>query len=597
MSSAKSDTRFTTGIVTVLVACFLLFTTSALFAQSLGFGTISGVVRDSTGALVSGATVVVENTAKGIRREMESNTDGLFNATALVPASGYTVKVSKAGFADYVAKGIVVNVGGTVSLTAALKVGSAGTSVEVTGELPLVDTTKTQTSSVVGERQIMDLPINGRRVDSFVLLTPGVASDGSFGLIAFRGNAGGNNFLTDGNDTTNSFYDENAGRTRTYNISQDAVQEFQVVSSNFLAEYGKASGGVINTVTKSGSNNFHGSAFEFWRNQDLSATDPTSGGVNPPEHRNQFGGSLGGPIVKNKLFFFGNVELQRRDAPIVSSNINNNTLFNTDGTVKAGQCNPAAATGPKPTQAQCDAATAYLTSRVSNQLIPRTMDVDLYFAKIDYRPSDKDSFSMSGNFLDFDSPNGIQTQLSLTSGDGIGNNANTTVKDRTARFSWTHIFTPSLLNEFRFGFFKDRQFDPASDSLIPNVNGAPTRAAFSLSGTQAVSNIGFANGYPRLNPSENRFQYADTLTYTRGRHNFKFGVDFDQVEDYVVRLANQFGTFSYSSLNAFAADYSGNAAGAKNWNSYSQAFGNPVVDTNVNEFSAFAQDEWRVTRS
>jgi hypothetical protein len=222
------------------------------------------------------------------------------------------------------------------------------------------------------------------------------------------------------------------------------------------------------------------------------------------------------------------------------------------------------------------------------------MNVDLYFAKLDYRPTEKDSFSMSGNVLDFDSPNGIQTQLSLTSGDGIGNNAETTVKDRTARFSWTHILTPNMLNEFRFGFFKDRQFDPASPSLIPSVNGVPTKAAFSISGGQNVSNIGYANGYPRLNPSENRFQYADTLTYTMGRHNLKFGIDYDQVEDYVVRLANQFGTFSYPSLNAFAIDFLQGATPTKNWSSYTQTFGNPTIDTNVKELSLFAQDEWRL---
>jgi hypothetical protein len=217
-----------------LIGLFLLALPS-LLAQGSGFGAISGVVRDASGSVVPGAKVVIENPSKGIRRDMESNGSGGFSAPALVPSPGYSVNVTKAGFAGYDVKEITVAVGETITLNPTLTVSSSATQVEVTAEAPIIDDTKTDVSTVVTTRQIMDLPINGRRVDSFVLLTPGVTSDGAFGLISFRGNPGGNSFLTDGNDTTNAFYDENAGRTRTYNIAQDAVQEFQVVSSNFLA--------------------------------------------------------------------------------------------------------------------------------------------------------------------------------------------------------------------------------------------------------------------------------------------------------------------------------------------------------------------------
>src|SRR5690606_3373811 len=143
-------------------------------------------------------------------------------------------------------------------------------------------------------------------LDSFVLLTPGVVSDGTFGVVSFRGIAGGNSFLTGGNDTTNDFYNENAGRTRiTTQISQDAVQEFEVRSSGYSAEFGRASGGVINTVTRSGGNEFHGTGYWFFRDRSLNARDPFAS-INPKEVRHQAGGSLGGPIKKNKLFFFFN---------------------------------------------------------------------------------------------------------------------------------------------------------------------------------------------------------------------------------------------------------------------------------------------------
>jgi hypothetical protein len=251
-----------------LALCSLLVVSTAVFGQNAsGTGGISGLVSDATGSVVPGAGVVVENQSKGIRREFSTTGGGVFSAPSLVPAGEYSVTVTKPGFATYQVKDIIVQVGETVSLRPQLQISSAATQVDVTSEPPVVNTSKTDVSQVVDSRQILDLPINGRRVDSFVLLTPGVTSDQSFGLLTFRGNPGGNTFLTDGIDTTNQFYDENAGRTRTYNISQDAVQEFQVISSNFLAEYGNASGGVVNTITRSGTNDFHGTAYWFFRNQ------------------------------------------------------------------------------------------------------------------------------------------------------------------------------------------------------------------------------------------------------------------------------------------------------------------------------------------
>ncbi len=568
-----------------LVLLFL-FTASSLFGQSsAGFGGISGVVQDASGAVVPNAKVVVENTSKAVRRELTTTASGAFSAPNLVPAAGYSVLISVPGFANYDVKNITVSVGETVTLSPVLGVAGSATQVEVTAVAPIIDDTKTDVSQVINSQQILDLPINGRRVDSFVLLSPGVTSDGAFGLIAFRGNPGGNTFLTDGNDTTNSFYDENAGRTRSYNISQDAVQEFQVVSSNFLAEYGHASGGVINTVTRSGSNELHGTAYWFFRNRTLNATDITAHGVNPPEWRHQAGVSIGGPVIKNKIFYFFNGELTRRSDPIVSSNLSNTSgLFDSNANYNpttAGKANCTASAS------QCSAAVSYLQSRISTQLLPRKVDVNLLFGKIDYHLNDQNTFSFSLNYLDFRSPNGIQTQLSLADGSALGNNADTNVFDRTGRISWTMVPTATAVNELRFGWFKDRQYDPASPSLLPSFGPV------SLS-VGSLSNVGYANGYPRLNPSEQRFEIGDSYSWSIGGHSIKFGATYDHVEDYVSRLANRFGTYSYSNLTNFALDFTGNTTGAKNYQSYSQTFGNPVVDTNLNELSFFVQDQWRI---
>jgi hypothetical protein len=606
----------------IFLLALLLVTAAPIFGQSAGFGSISGVVQDPTGAVIPGAKIIVENPSKGIRREMDSTSAGTFTAQALVPASGYQVSIAKDGFGKFEIKGITVLVGENVSLAPVLRVTGSASEVIVTGEAPIIDSTKTGGAAVVTSQQILDLPQNGRRVDVFVLTNPGVVADGTFGLLAFRGNPGGNAFLTDGNDTTNQYYNENAGRTRTYNISQDAVQEFQVVTSNFSAEYGKASGGVVNTVTRSGSNGIHGSAYEFFRNRTLNAVDGTTrtaanglfpNGINPPEWRHQAGLSIGGPIVKNKLFYFFNGELMRRNAPVVSSNIGagaGNNLFDGSANLLQGTTVVNGVTNYKPytwcvnhiAQAMCDAAGAYLKERVRPQLIDRKMDNNLLFGKIDFRPNEKDSFSFSANYLDFRSPNGIQTQLSLTNGNAIGNNADTNVFDRTARASWTRVVTPHLLNELRFGLFKDRQYDPASPSLVPEIDGNPFLSGLTVSG---VSNVGYATDYPRLNPSELRLSIADSVSWSVGKHTLKFGADVGYIRDYVDILRSKFGSFTYSA-NAVTGDPSGlgtaftNFAldftnGTKNYQSFNQARGTSIVNLVTKEYAFYATDEYRLT--
>ena len=574
----------------------MLCVCASLLAQNAaGTGGITGVVTDASGSAVPGAHVAVENESTGLRREMTTTGDGVFSAPSLVPAPGYKVTITQPGFASYEANNIRVEVGETVTLAPKLQVASATTQVEVVAEAPVVEATKTDVSQVVGTRQIQDLPINGRRVDSFVLLTPGVTTDGSFGLLSFRGNPAGNTFLTDGIDTTNQFYDENAGRTRTYNISQDAVQEFQVITSNFNAEYGNASGGVINTVTRSGANTIHGTAYWFFRNRTLNATDPEANGINPPEWRHQAGASIGGPIKKDKLFYFFNGELQRRNFPIVSTNTGNLSMFNTQGqyvgtgpTNGCGSPYTAASGGAHtPTAAQCAAAIAYIQGRVQPQLIPRTADVNLLFGKIDYQISERHRWTTEINYLDFRSPNGIQTQAAISSGAAIGGNANTNVFDRTVKSSLNSILSPETVNELRFGMFKDRQYDPASPSLLPSIG--PINLSLG-----SLSNLGYPTGYPRTLPSELRFEVSDTLSWTHGQHSMKFGVDYAHLEDYINQLSNRYGTYTYTTLSAFALDFSGNTP-LKDWSRYSQTFGNPIVDLNFNEISLFAQDEWHVT--
>ena len=571
-------------IIILLVLCSLTFCGSGLSQAVAGMGGISGVVRDQSGAVVPGAKVLVSNPSKGINRTLETNTAGVFSAPALVPDNGYMVVVDKEGFAKYEAKNLEVLVGQDVRLNVSLTVAGTANEVLVTGEVPLVEENKTGVSQVVNSDQIQELPINGRRVDSFVLLTPAVVSDGTFGLISFRGIAGGNSFLTDGNDTTNQYYNENSGRTRiSAQISQDAVQEFQVLSNGYSAEFGKSSGGVINTVTRSGTNSVHGTAYMFYRNQDFNALDRyATGGLKPDESRKQFGGSIGGPIKKDKLFYFFNTEIIRRDFPILSS-MTRPPLFDSTGKF-VGTC------GAPATADQCAAAIKFIQGRGVAQIIPRNADSNLFFLKLDYRPTERHSFSFSGNYLDWVSPHGIQTQAVLNNGEANGNNADSTVRTRYGRASWTFIPTATMVNEFRFGYFKDRLYDDFSTDLVPQETG---RIVLSVGGQSNLSSS--ADGYPRLNPTEQRFQFADNLTWTKNKHTLKMGVDFVDTSDSQSSLRSGNGSYNYSTVTAFARDFTGNPEGGKRWNSYSQRFGNPALSTWIRDYSFYVQDQYKVT--
>lgn len=546
------------------------------FAQSVaGLGGISGTVSDASGARIPEAEIVVRNAESGVRRALTTNAAGVFTAGSLVPADGYVVTVTKQGFSRTEAKAVLVQVGQLVDIKFTLTVASSSTTVEVNTDAPTVDTAKTGVSQVVDQAQILNLPINGRRVDSFVLLTPGVTNDGNFGALTFRGVPGGNAFLQDGNDSTQQYYNENAGRTRiSSNISQDTVQEFQVITGG-SAEFGRASGGVVNTVTKSGGNSVHGTAFWFFRNQNFNARDRYAA-FRADERRDQFGGSIGGPIKKDKLFYFFNTELTRRNFPLISSNTFQ-PLFSSTGTYVAA-CTASAV--------QCENARKFIDR--ANVIIPRRADQETLFGKFDYRLNDRNSFSASFNYLRWISPSGIQSAAVLNNGGAIGNNGLSTVRARNARLAWTSLVSNTVVNEFRFGWFKDRQADDVSSQYLPYTGFAGT---LTING---VSNLGTANYLPRVQPTEDRFQFADNLSVTWGRHLVKFGFDTAQTRDVIDQLLNGRGTYIYASVTNFALDLTDNLTGAKRWQSYSQTFGSPLSRVWTRDYNFFAQDQFRV---
>src|ERR1051325_2107832 len=306
------------GISVFALVCLLI--PISAFAQS-STGSISGTITDDSGAL-PGVTVTATNTATGASRTAVSNAVGAYQLGLLIPGN-YQVEAQLEGFQPVRREKVVVNIGTDVTLNFSMKVGVAET-LTVTAAAPLVESERTQVSSVVNETSIQNLPTNGRNFIDFVLTTPGVVRDVRAGDISFAGQRGTlNSLVIDGANNDNTFFGQSLGRTGSgrapYQFSQDAVKEFQVNTNSYSAEYGRAGGAVINVVTKSGTNEFHGSAFDFLRDRRYNANDYINTIQNPPRakgpyHFDQYGFSLGGPIVKDKHFFFANYDAQRNSA-------------------------------------------------------------------------------------------------------------------------------------------------------------------------------------------------------------------------------------------------------------------------------------------
>src|ERR1041385_4108990 len=315
--------RFSFGSLLIVLA----FALSAM-AQSTTTGAIGGTVMNPNKEVVPGATISVKNA--GTSKEDTATTDdsGRFKIPNLPPGE-YTVSVNSTGFAAFTQQKVIVEVGRETTLDIPLTIGPVSGTVQVTAEAPVLNTTQQDFSSNVNQTQISELPINGQRWSNFALLSPGTSPDGNFGLISFRGISGLlNNNTIDGGDNNQAFFSEERGRTRiNYVVSQRAIREFQVNTSNYSAEYGRAAGGVTNAVTKSGTNDFHGDAFFYDRDNRLGARNPLAfissinngvlsrDGIKPTDKRYTFGGDIGGPIKKDKAFFFFNYDEVRRNFP------------------------------------------------------------------------------------------------------------------------------------------------------------------------------------------------------------------------------------------------------------------------------------------
>jgi len=467
IASSRLSHILTIAICTLL---FVLTISGNLIAQSTTDGAIGGTVYDSNEAVIAAASVVVKNNSTNAEFKQTSNDSGYFRVTGLTPAS-YTVTITAPGFSGWEAKDVVVAVGRVTEISP--KMGVAGTTekVVVTGEAPEVNTTSPDFAPSLNSTAIQNLPINGGRWSNFVLLTPGVNNDlNGFGLVSFRGiSTLLNNNTIDGADNNQAFFSEERGRTRAgYSSPKIAVQEFQVNTSDYSAEYGRAAGGVVNTVTKSGTNQFHGDAYFYDRdsawfsiNPFTTLTTQTSPGVfttspyKPTDIRKIWGGDIGGYIIKDKLFFYVAYDNFGRNFPGTAVATSPSAFFATPTTATIATL--ASRLGVTPAQAQ----TAY-TNGLNGLLtmlgpVPRTGNQNITLPKIDWVINDKNTFSALVNRMRWGSPAGIQTQSSNTF--GIASFGNDYVQDTWVVTKLSSLITTNISNQLRYQWGRDNEFE------------------------------------------------------------------------------------------------------------------------------------------
>jgi len=555
LSATRSDTKnpirkqfihLDMSLRLAVLLLLLLSITPVAFGQSAGTAAISGTITDQSGAVVPDAEVVVRNLDTGAERNLTTNSVGIYVAPLLQPGR-YVVIVTKQGFAEVKREDLNVEVGQTLAVDLSLPLKAAQASVTVTGETGLVETQKFDVSQTISQTYVENLPLNGRRWDNFALLTPGASEDGGFGGVSYRGISSlYNNNMVDGADNNQAFFSEARGRTRLpYGYSLDAIKEFNVDTAVYSAEYGRAAGGVVNAITRSGTNDIHGDFFYFIRDAAFLAEDSRAkqlGQPKPPERRQQFGGSVGGPLIKEKLFYFLSYDQQKRNFPAV-----------------IGPFAPNFFTGPEITNCtdpNCPSVIAALKT-ITNTTNPRTGDNYIGLAKLDYQMNPHHHFSTVLNILRWDSLNGIFTGPTLTT-TALGNGSDN-VANEFSTSTWNWIINSSLVNEARFQYGRD------FESETPNASGP----SFLISG---AASFGMPNFLPRARyPDEKRYQVADNLSWVRGRHQIKSGVDINYVRELLQNLFQGGGGYSYFgnfALNNFARDL---ANGTRSYSSFVQA--------------------------
>ncbi|MBI4464907.1 MAG: TonB-dependent receptor, partial [Acidobacteria bacterium] len=541
------------------IALAMVFCASIALAQ-VTTGTISGVVRDATGAVVPGASVVVRNVETGVSRTVSTDAQGQYRAPN-ISLGRYEVQASLTGFQTAVRSGISLSVGQEAAVNFTLEVGQVTERVEVTGEAPLVETTRSDVGGVIEENQVTDLPLNGRSFLQLAQLQTGMvaarnASNLSFGgqqtVLATSGSqAGSSSFLLDGSDISDYMFAQTPGGASGLAVGLEMIREFRVLTNSFSAEYGRSSGGVLSVVTKSGTNQLEGTVFWFHRNDNLDARNFFDGAKSPEFRRNQFGGTLGGPIVRDKTFFLGSYEGLREGlgqtalAIVPSLRAREGFLPRSGG----GEDNVGVAPAvrpflnlyPLPTGQTFPNGTAEARS-----LGTQPTNEDFFSGRIDHVLSEKDTLFGRYTFRD----GTTIVPFGSTPVPGFGAVGDQRHQYMTAEE--THVFSPTVLNSFRASYNRSRKDNPTDPpapetcaSLLPACSGqGPVRPG---SGVDPLGNRASRPSFSTVN----LFQVHDSVYVTRGSHSLKFGTEITRFQGHFDYHFNLNGTYGFRNLSDF----------------------------------------------
>jgi hypothetical protein len=602
---------FLPTFVLLVFSPFLLVTAHAQVAGA----TLSGTVMDQSGGVVPQAAISIRNIATGITRASTTSTAGFYSAPNLLPGT-YEVRASAQGFSSELQTGINLTVGEQQVLNFTLHVGQMTQTVEVSTEAPNVQLASSSISAVVNSTTVRELPLNGRSWTDLATLQPGVnaiQTQASFTVGGDRGNRGfgnqitvagarpeQNNYRLDG-VSTNDFNNAAPGSVMGGDLGVDAIQEFSVLTSNVSAEYGRTSGGVINAISRSGTNQFHGGVYEFLRNSALDAANffDNAGGIQkPPFRRNQFGVAAGGPIRKDKLFVFGDYEGIRQSKGITNLvSVPSNAARN--GTLCSAPDDPSNPCTPTPITGGVDAsAKKYLpfwpiSSKIqpgSNGDIalftfaaPQVISENFFTFRVEDKISDKDSIAGTylRDFTPYSSPDGLNTVL-----------INSRTNRQIVSLEESHIFGPTLVNSARVGYSREYELNDRGVGAINPLGQDPALAAIpgQFAAHVAVSGIqlftGGVNGNSNFIYGWNSFQGYDDASWTHGTHSLKFGGAVERMQLNRLSHTDPSGVFTFATLSDFLTNNPSRFTGENSSTVRPQGLRQTI-------FALYAQDDWR----
>jgi Carboxypeptidase regulatory-like domain/TonB dependent receptor/TonB-dependent Receptor Plug Domain len=615
MFSRIHSDKFVVSLLGLVALVFLAVLLAPAYGQVTG-ATLSGTVRDQSGGVLPAASISIRNVATGVTRAVKTDTAGFYSAPNLLPGN-YEITAAAPGFASEVQNGVVLTVGAEQVLNFALQVGQVTQTVQVTAEAPTVQLASSAISAVVSATTVRELPLNGRSWTDLAALQPGVsgvnAIQTDFAAGGDRGNRGfgsqisvagdrpeQNNYRLDG-VSINDFNNAAPGSVLGGDLGVDAVQEFSVLTSNVSAEYGRTSGGVINAITRSGTNQFHGDAYEFLRNDALDAPNffENAGGIKKASFRqNQFGVSAGAPIRKDKMFIFGDYEGIRYSKGIPTSiTVPSNAARqgNLCSAPDTGTCTPTTIPGGVDPAAQ-----KYLPFwPVSTNILPKS-DGDLaaftfsaqrivtenfFTIRLDDKLSQKDNLAGTYlyDFTPYSSPDGLDAVL-----------VNSNTHRQIVSLEETHTFGSALVNSARVGFNRLYELNDKGAGAINPLANDPTLAAIPgqsaahvLVGSAIDQFTGGVNGNTYATYGWNSFQGYDDAFWTHGTHSMKFGGEVERMQLNRLTYTDPSGVFNFSTLSDFLTNNPHRFTGENHASVREQGLRQTI-------FGVYAQDDWRL---